>query len=217
MRKVVIPVAALVAVALAFSVAIAEEKAAQPAAAKSADGAQVGQAAPAFSLKDQDGKTVSLADFKGKTVVLEWFNQGCPYVVNRYKEPAKRTMANTAAKYKDKDVVWLAINTTGKSNEENKETKQAWGIEYPILNDTTTSVAQAYGAKSTPHMFVIDKEGKLAYKGAIDDDRSEEAEKGDKATNHVAKALDEVLAGKPVSTPETKSYGCGVKYKKGDS
>src|SRR5688572_16979576 len=114
MRKLVIPVAALVAIALAFSVAVAEDKAAEPAAAKTAGVAKIGEAAPSFSLKDQDGKTVSLADFKGKTVVLEWFNQQCPYVVRHYKS---KTMTDTAAKYKDKDVVWLAINTTGKSAE----------------------------------------------------------------------------------------------------
>ena len=214
MRKLVVPALAALAVALAFTAASAEEKA-QTAAGKSAEGAQVGQAAPDFTLKDQDGKTVKLSDLKGKVVVLEWFNQGCPYVVKHYK--TTKTMNATADKYKGQDVVWLAINTTGKTDAENKETAQAWNINRPILNDTTTSVAQAYGAKTTPHMYVIDKEGKLVYKGAIDDDPSESAEKGDKAVNYVAKALDEVLAGKPVSTPETKQYGCGVKYKKGDS
>jgi peroxiredoxin len=214
MRKLVIPALAALAVALAFSAASAEEKA-QPAAAQSTEGAKVGQPAPDFTLKDQDGKTVRLSDLKGKVVVLEWFNQGCPYVVKHYK--TTKTMNTTADKYKDKDVVWLAINTTGTTDAENKETAQAWNISRPILNDTTTSVAQAYGAKATPHMYVIDKEGKLAYKGAIDDDPTESAEKGDKAVNFVAKALDEVLAGKPVTTPETKAYGCNVKYKKGDS
>ena len=212
MRKVLIPVAAIVAVALAFTsyTAFADHH-----GGDKEKGAKVGQAAPDFSLKDQDGKTVSLSELKGKVVVLEWFNQGCPYVVKHYK--TTKTMNKTAEQYKDKDVVWLAINTTGKTDAENKETAQAWSIKHPILNDTTTSVAQSYGAKTTPHMFVIDKEGKLVYKGAIDDDPSDSAEKGDKAVNYVAKALDEVLAGKPVSTPETKAYGCGVKYKKGDS
>ena len=202
MRKVVIPaVAALLAVALAFSSSFAadEQKA-----------AKVGEAAPDFSLQDQNGKTVKLSDFKGKVVVLEWFNQKCPYVVRHYKT---KTMINTADKYKGQDVVWLAVNTTaGISAEDNKTTAETWGISYPILSDTSSSVAQAYGAKSTPHMFIIDKEGKLAYKGAIDDDSSMEGTKGDKATNYVAKALDEILAGKPVSTPETKQYGCNVKY-----
>src|SRR5215213_4933949 len=202
MRKLVIPAAAVIAVALLLSTrAIADH---HEGGAKAA----IGKAAPNFTLKDQNGKSVSLADFKGKTVVLEWFNQGCPYVVRHYKA---KTMTTTADKYKDKDVVWLAINTTaGKTAEDNKASAEAWGIPYPILSDTSSSVAQAYGAKSTPHMFVIDKEGKLAFKGAIDDDSSAD---GGKATkNFVAQALDELLAGKPVSTSETKSYGCGVKY-----
>jgi len=208
MKKIAIPALAVIAVALLLSSrAIADHHEGD------AKGAAIGKAAPEFSLKDQNGKTVSLADYKGKTVVLEWFNQGCPYVVRHYKA---KTMIDTAAKYKDKDVVWLAINTTaGKTADDNKASAESWGINYPILSDTSSSVAQAYGAKSTPHMFVIDKEGKLVYKGAIDDDAS--AEGGNAKTNYVAKALDETLAGKPVSTPETKSYGCGVKYQKKDS
>src|SRR5687767_9450573 len=206
MRKALLSLAAVLAVAFSsYAIADHHEK-----GEKAAAQAKVGEPAPAFSLQDQDGKTVSLADFKGKTVVLEWFNQGCPYVVRHYKS---KTMTDTAAKYKDKDVVWLAINTTaGKTAEDNKTSAEAWGIPYPILSDTTSSVAQQYGAKTTPHMYIIDKEGKLVYNGAIDDDASEDGAKGDKAVNFVAKALDEVLAGKAVSQAETKPYGCGVKY-----
>ena len=149
MRKAMFSLAAVFAVALA-SYAVAADEAQQAKAT-------IGKEAPAFSLQDQDGKTVNLSDFKGKTVVLEWFNQGCPYVVRHYKA---KTMIDTAAKYKDKDVVWLAINTTaGKTADDNKASAESWGINYPILSDTSSSVAQAYGAKSTPHMFVIDKEG----------------------------------------------------------
>src|SRR5687768_10059184 len=158
MRKLVVSALAVMAVALAFSsyTARADHHEGEGKAA-------IGKAAPNFSLKDQNGKTVSLADFKGKTVVLEWFNQGCPYVVRHYKA---KTMTTTADKYKDKDVVWLAVNTTpGKSAEDNKTSAEAWGISYPILSDTTSSVAQQYGAKTTPHMFIIDKEGKLVYNG----------------------------------------------------
>ena len=210
MRKVLSPAAALLAVALMLSTrAIADHHEGDKAKGATA---KIGQMAPDFSLQDQNGKTVKLSDLKGKTVVLEWFNQGCPYVVRHYKT---KTMIETANKYKDKDVVWLAINTTGKSAEDNKTTAQSWGIEYPILNDTTTQVAQQYGAKTTPQMYIIDKDGKLVYNGAIDDDSS--AEGGNAKTNYVAKALDEVLAGKQVSTAETKPYGCGVKYKKADS
>ena len=211
MRKVFIAATALVAVALLLSSrAIADHHEGDKAAK-----ATIGKAAPEFSLQDQNGKTVKLSDYKGKIVVLEWFNQGCPYVVRHYKA---KTMTSTADKYKGQDVVWLAINTTaGKTAEDNKTSAEAWSISYPILSDTSSSVAQQYGAKTTPHMFVIDKEGKLVYNGAIDDDSSADGTKGDKATNYVAKALDEVLAGKPVSTPETKPYGCGVKYQKKDS
>jgi peroxiredoxin len=212
MRKVLIPVAALVAVALAFSsyTAFADHH----GGAKD-KGVKIGAAAPDFSLQDQNGKTVKLSDYKGKIVVLEWFNQGCPYVVRHYKT---KTMTNTADKYKGQDVVWLAINTTaGKTAEDNKTSAEAWGISYPILTDKSSAVAQQYGAKTTPHMFIIDKEGKLAYNGAIDDDSSADGTKGDKAVNFVAKALDEILAGKPVSQAETKPYGCGVKYQKADS
>ena len=127
-------------------------------------------------------------------------------------------MTSTADKYKGQDVVWLAINTTAdKTAEDNKTSAEAWSISYPILTDKTSQVAQAYGAKTTPHMFIIDKDGKLVYNGAIDDDSSADGTKGDKATNYVAKALDEVLAGKPVTQAETKPYGCGVKYQKKDS
>jgi peroxiredoxin len=205
MRKVFIAATALVAVALLLSSrAIADHHEGD----KAGKGATIGAAAPDFSLQDQSGKTVKLSDYKGKIVVLEWFNQGCPYVVRHYKA---KTMTTTADKYKGQDVVWLAVNTTqGKSAEDNKASAEAWGISYPILSDTSSSVAQAYGAKTTPHMFIIDKEGKLAYKGAIDDDSS--ADGGKASKNYVATALDELLAGKPVSTSETKAYGCGVKY-----
>ncbi len=212
MRKFVIPAAAVIAVALLLSSrAIADHHEGEGKATK----AKVGKMAPDFSLKDQNGKQVKLSDFKGKVVVLEWFNQGCPYVVRHYKS---KTMTSTADKYKGQEVVWLAIDSTaGTSAEDNKAKAEEWSISYPILSDTTSAVAQQYGAKTTPHMYVIDKEGKLVYNGAIDDDSSADGSKGDKAKNHVAKALDEVLAGKPVSTPETKPYGCGVKYQKQDS
>lgn len=207
MRKVLIPAAALLAVALAFSSSFAADE--------KAKSAKVGEQAPDFSLQDQNGKTHKLSDYRGKIVVLEMFNQGCPYVVRHHKA---KTMTSTANKYKDQDVVWLAINPTGgKTAEDNKTTAESWDIDYPILTDDTTNVAQQYGAKTTPQMYIIDKEGKLVYNGAIDNDPSADGTKGDKATNYVAKALDEVLAGKPVSTPETKPYGCNVKYKQGDS
>ncbi len=210
MRKILIPAAALLAVALMLSTrAIADHHEGAHKGDKAAK-ATIGKMAPDFSLKDQNGKTVMLSDHKGKVVVLEMFNQGCPYVVRHHKA---KTMTSTADKYQGQDVVWLAINPTpGKTAEDNKTTAESWDIDYPILSDDSTSVAQQYGAKTTPQMYIIDKEGKLVYNGAIDNDSSADGAKGDKATNYVAKALDEVLAGKPVSTPETKPYGCAVKY-----
>lgn len=173
--------------------------------------AQVGHAAPAFTLTDTDGKTVNLADFKGKTVVLEWFNPGCPYVVKHYKSG---TMAGLYNEFKSKDVVWFAINSgapgkEGAGLETNKKMKGEWKIEYPILLDETGATGKAYGAKTTPHMFVINAEGTLVYAGAIDDNAS-----GDKSspTNYVRNALNQVLNGETVTEPTTKPYGCSVKY-----
>lgn len=176
-----------------------------------ADKASIGKAAPAFSLQDQNGKTVSLADNKGKIVVLEWFNNDCPYVVRHYEKD--KTMSTLSEKYSSKDVVWLAINSTdGKKGDDNKKIAESWSIKYPVLSDSDGSVGKAYGAKTTPHMFIIDKDGNLAYAGGIDNDP--DGKLGDKRVNYVEKALDELLAGKPVSEPQTKQYGCGVKYGK---
>jgi peroxiredoxin len=173
--------------------------------------AKVGEAAPAFSLQDQNGKTVSLADYKGKVVVLEWFNDQCPFVQKHYKTG---NMNNLAAKYAEKDVVWLAINSSHfTSNGDNAKVAKDWSINHPILNDASGATGKAYDAQTSPHMFVIDKEGKIAYKGAIDSIKDEDPESIPKATNYVAKAMDEVLAGTAVSQPETKPYGCSVKYK----
>ncbi|MCS6803576.1 MAG: thioredoxin family protein [Acidobacteriota bacterium] len=173
--------------------------------------ASVGAAAPAFSLEDQTGKKVSLSDFSGKKiVVLEWINPDCPYVQRHYKAG---TMKSLAQKYKDKGVIWLAINTTHYMN---KETNQKWiadyQLPYQILDDHEGTVGRLYGAKTTPHMFIIDKSGKVVYQGAIDDDPR--GNKGENKVNYVAKALDELLAGKPISMPQTKPYGCSVKFAK---
>lgn len=202
MRKL-LPLTTLALLTLALSLAVADDK-------KSA-GVKPGDSAPAFSLTNQDGKAVNLSDYSGKIVVLEWFNDGCPYVV-RHHETSK-TMAETAAKYKDKEVVWLAVNTTaGKTPTDNKSVAGKWSIEYPILTDADGSVGKAYGAKSTPHMFIIDKSGTIAYKGAIDNDP--DGNKGADRVNYVDKALGELIGGSSVSQPMTQQYGCGVKYPK---
>ena len=168
---------------------------------------KVGGAAPDFELKDANGKTVKLSDFNGKIIVLEWTNPGCPFVQRHYRE---HTMANLASEYKDKGVVWLAINS---GSDDGIAVNKAWveknHLAYPVLDDSKGTVGKEYGAKSTPHMFIIDRDGKLAYAGGIDNDPE-----GDNPhrVNYVKKALDELLAGQSVSTPVTKSYGCGVHY-----
>ncbi|HEX8342186.1 MAG TPA: thioredoxin family protein [Tepidisphaeraceae bacterium] len=173
--------------------------------------AALGTTAPAFVLKDQDGNDVSLADFKGKVVVLEWFNNECPFVQKHYTGGA---MNAVASKYAAKGVTWLAINTTGTASiKSNREIATEWKIDRPILDDNSGVVGRQYGATNTPQMFVIDAAGKIVYRGAIDDNDSKDAAGVSSAKNHVATALDDVLAGKAVSRPETKAYGCTVKYK----
>jgi peroxiredoxin len=173
-------------------------------------GVAVGQAAPDFTLNDSAGNRVSLADYAGKVVVLEWLNPDCPYVKRHYKAG---TMKNLATQYGAQGVVWLTINTTNYMDAAaNAKFKAAHEIPYSILVDQSGEVGHLYGAATTPHMYIIDGEGTLVYIGAIDDDPR--GNKGDGAVNYVAAALDEVLAGNAVSTAETKPYGCSVKYKK---
>jgi len=202
MRKFLGSLALLVVAALVFTqIATAKEKTATVA---------IGAPAPEFTLQDQSGKTVNLADYKGKIVVLEWFNDACPFVVKHY---STGHMNSVASKYTGQGVVWLAINTTKNTdNAHNLKVAGDWKIDRPILNDSTGTVGKAYGAKNTPHMFIINKDQTIAYKGAIDSKPSTDASDIDGATNYVAQALDELLADKPVSQPETKPYGCGVKY-----
>ena len=168
---------------------------------------KVGQDAPDFSLKDQSGKSVSLADFKGKVIVLEWTNPGCPFVQRHYQQ---HTMTDLYSRYKGKGVVWLAINSTsGDTMQDDRKWADQNHLAYPLLDDSKGAVGKQFGAKSTPHMFIIDRTGKLVYQGGIDNDPDGE---NPHRVNYVAKALDEVLAGKSVSTPVTKSYGCGIHY-----
>ncbi len=169
--------------------------------------ADPGSKAPSFTLKDEVGRSVSLDDYKGKVVVLEWINPECPFVQRHYKA---KTMSTLADKFAGQGVVWLAIDSS-KSNtpEKSAQWKSQHGLKYPILQDPTGAVGRAYSAKTTPQMFVINDQGVIVYNGAIDDDRS-----GSKPspTNYVANALEQTLGGKAVSTPQTKPYGCSVKY-----
>ncbi len=196
----------------AFSIAAAGAVVAGPALASAA----VGQPAPAFSAVDTAGKTVSLADFKGRHVVLEWVNPGCPYVRKHYDTQNMQATQKGAA---GQGVVWLSINSTTSEHGDYLAPSQmaAWMTQQgaaaaATLMDEDGSVGRAYGARTTPHMYVIDPQGTLVYAGAIDSKPT--ANKADIATavNHVNVALAESLAGKPVGTPSTRAYGCTIKY-----
>lgn len=183
-------------------------------AKKEAAGLAIGQAAPDFTLKDVDGKTVKLSDYKGKIVVLEWFNPGCPFVQSAYGPDG--ALNGTAAKMAADGIVWLSINSSaagqeGAGADANKKSRDEWKISNPVLIDEAGTVGRSYGAKSTPHMFVIDAKGMLAYRGALDNAPLGKLE-GEKKVNYVEAAIAEIKGGKPVTTKETKSYGCPVKY-----
>lgn len=174
--------------------------------------AQVGEKAPNFTLVDHNGKEHSLSDYEGKVVVLEMFNEQCPFVVKHYREGH---MNKLAEKYAQQGVVWLAINpTAGTTHESNKAIAEKWNIDRPILNDAEGKVARLYRATNTPHMYVIDKDGILKYMGAIDSNSSAKTEDIASATNYVDAALTAVLNGSEVEVPETKAYGCTIKYAK---
>jgi peroxiredoxin len=194
---------------------VAPEKATAPSEKPSgAAGAVVGQPAPAFALTDLDGKEHKLADYQGKVVVLEWFNPKCPFVRANHTEGSLKGMAT---KYRDKGVVWLAINSgapgkQGAGREVNGEAKGEFGMEYPIALDESGEVGKAYGAETTPHMFVIDEKGTVVYAGGIDNEPDADPGDGVELENYVGAALDDVLAGKPVRKATAKPYGCSVKY-----
>ena len=178
--------------------------------------APAGQSEPSFTVTDLSGKPVSLADYKGRTIVLEWHNFGCPFVQKHYRSGNMQALQ----KRYGSDVVWLTVNSTNASNPGYQKpaalqaTLKGFGA-HPAryLMDDPGTVGMAYGAKTTPHMFVIDASGKVAYNGAIDDRRSTDLEDVKGAKNYVVAALEEMKAGKPVSTPSTVPYGCSVKYR----
>ncbi len=174
--------------------------------------AKIGEKAPAFTLVNYGGNNISLSDYKGKIVVLEWLNYECPF--SRYHHETVRTMTDLAAKYKDKNVVWPGINRTGHATEKkDKEFAEQFAIPYPILSDFSGDVGHLYGAKTTPHMFIIDADGILVYDGAIDNAPMGEVKNG-AVYAYVSIALDELTSGKKVTTVKTKPYGCSVKYSK---
>ncbi|MFT3772650.1 MAG: thioredoxin family protein [Minicystis sp.] len=190
--------------------------AAAASAAKAETKAEVGKPAPDFTLKDYEGKTVHLADLRGKTVVLEWFNPDCPFVKASH---TKGSLKELAKRYAAKGIVWLGVNSSapgkqGHGPERVAAGKQAFSLDHLILADETGAVGHLYGATNTPHMYVIDPQGNLVYRGAIDNSPDGEGDSptGGKLVNYVEAALDDLAAGRPVATKETKAYGCGVKY-----
>jgi peroxiredoxin len=168
-----------------------------------------GKRAPRLELSSFDGKTVNLSDYRGKIVVLEWFNMECPFSLYHYE--TKNTMAQLAKKYKDKNVVWFAVNSTNHTTEQaNKAFIEKHDLPFPILDDRSGKVGRAYGAKTTPHIFIINPRGRIVYEGAIDN--APLGKSKEDPVNYVDKALAELTAGEQVSTNETKPYGCSVKY-----
>ena len=178
--------------------------------------AVVGQPAPAFQLADTSGKPVKLADFKGKHVVLEWVNPGCPFVQKHYDGG---NMPATQKSARAKEVVWLAVSSTAKEAGDYMTPAElaAWlkgkgANPSATLMDDDGKVGRSYGARTTPHMYVIDPQGKLIYAGAIDSKPSTNPADIKTATNYVNQALGEALAGKTVSKAATQAYGCSIKY-----
>ncbi|HLM53769.1 MAG TPA: thioredoxin family protein [Pseudoxanthomonas sp.] len=203
----------LLAAALTFAAAAALTFGAAPDAAAAAT---VGQPAPAFRLVDSSGTTRSLADFAGKTVVLEWTNHECPFVKKHYGS------GNMQAQQRDataKGVVWLSVNSSAPGNQGHVDgaaaervRSQARAAQTAYLLDPDGTAGRAYGAKTTPHMYVIDPKGVLRYAGGIDSIPSPNPADIAKATQYVPQALAELAAGKPVSVSVTRPYGCSVKY-----
>jgi len=175
-------------------------------------GARIGAPAPDFTLTDLAGETHRLSDYRGKTVIMEWFNPGCPYV--RYahgegplKELAKQTVSD--------DTVWLAINSgapgkQGHGAETNRQAAAQWGMEHPLLLDESGEVGKQYDAQTTPHMYIVDPSGVLRYNGALDNAPLGKA--SGTPVNYVEQALADLRAGREVKVPTSRPYGCSVKY-----
>lgn len=177
----------------------------------------VGQPAPDFTLEDASGRTVNLSDYRGKYVVLEWTNPGCPYVRKHYNS------GNMAATQQDalaRGAVWLSIDSTEKASGDYMEPTKlvAWQKERKaqpttLLMDEEGTTGKAYGARTTPHMYIVDPQGRLIYAGGIDSIASSNPDDIVRATNYVKQGLGEAMAGKPLSAATTRPYGCSIKYK----
>jgi len=176
---------------------------------------EIGKPAPDFTATDINGKTVKLSDYKGKIVVIESYNSGCPYCLNQYKTGAMQALQRDLAA---KGVVWLLVNSVNPKNFSHRTPEQAKAemaaekiAATAWIDDSSGTVGHLYGMKTTPHMFVIDKNGTLVYDGAIDN-KPDPSHDPRTARNYVREAVDALLAGKPVTVSETKPYGCSVKY-----
>jgi len=181
-----------------------------------ADSPAVGTNAPDFSLTDSKGKTQSVSQYKGKYVVLEWFNPECPFVKKHY---GSGNMQKLQEEFTGKGVVWLSVDSSAPGQQGHLTAEQAnarmseWKTKQTALVlDPDGKAGQSYGAKNTPHMFVINPEGKIVYEGAIDSKATPDPADIANSTNYVKVALEESLAGKAVSNANTKPYGCSVKY-----
>lgn len=176
----------------------------------------VGESAPAFSVADSNGETRSLADFQGRVVVLEWTNHECPFVGKHYDSGNMQMLQRT---FTEQGVVWLSVISSAPGEQGYVEAAEANALTTnrnasptAVLLDTSGDLGRAYGARTTPHMYIIDKSGTLVYMGGIDSIRSARTADVAKATPYVKDGLEQVLAGEPVSNPVTRPYGCTVKY-----
>ena len=179
--------------------------------------APVGKAAPEFTFTDIEGTTAKLSDFRGKFVVIEWFNHGCPFTEKHYKS---NKMQDLQRKYTEAGVVWIAVNSTNDGHANymdatmTRKEAESYGTSATyIVLDPSGKIGKLYGAKTTPDIFIVNPEGKLIYSGAADSINSTDTSDIPKAQNYIDLALTEAMAGKPVTPPETKPYGCSVKYK----
>ncbi len=180
--------------------------------------AEINAPAPAFMAMTSDGEAISLADFAGKTVVLEWTNDGCPFVQKHYSEP-RRNMQTLQGDASQDDVVWLSVisSAPGKqgyaeADRANELTTSRGAAPHAVILDSSGDLGRLYGAKTTPHMYIVSAEGTLEYMGAIDSKPTARADDIDTAENYVVAALADIAADRSVATPVTKAYGCSVKY-----
>ncbi len=186
------------------------------AAANEVGSVAIGTTAPDFTVRDTKGNAVHLADYRGRAVVLEWTNDGCPFVGKQYRSGNMQALQKT---YTGQGVVWLTVVSSAEGEqgyvtpaEADRDTVSRNAAPTAVLLDPSGTLGRLYGARATPHMFVIDAAGRLVYRGAIDDKPSTNLADIATAHNYVKAALDETLAGRPVAIAATTAYGCSVKY-----